>query len=168
MYSYKETRTKVKGGCSRGFWDFSITGIWLREAVRLFPFPSCGSRRNGGSQNLNVLCFCTRLHRGSPTVLSPSQLLSPKSLSFTFENFVGFDCLTTANPLPNSTIRQWGHSRCIARLSARRPSATEEMPSSRVKTRDNFPVPASLNMVDILDQVFAGCNVINKVSETQL
>ena len=48
-------RTKVIGGYIRGFWDFGVTDVWLREAVRLFPFSSCGSRRNDGSQNLNVL-----------------------------------------------------------------------------------------------------------------
>jgi len=136
--------------------------------MRLFPFPSCGSRLNSGSQNLNVLRFYTPLHHGSYPVLSPSQLLSPKHLSFTFENVMVFDCLTTTNPSPNSAIRQSGHGRFIAQLSAHRPPATERTPPSRNKTRDNFPVPASLNLVDILDQVFAGCNVGNKVSETQL
>jgi len=136
--------------------------------MRLFPFPSCGSRLNSGSQNLNGLRFYTRLHHGSYTVLSSSQLLSPKYLSFTFENVMGFDCLTTTIPSQKSAIRPSGHGRFIAQLSAHHPPATERTPPSRNKTKDNFPVPASLNLVDILDQVFAGCNVGNKVSETQL
>jgi hypothetical protein len=107
------------------------------------------------------------LHSSSPWILSSSQLLSPKHLSFTFENVVGFDCLTTTNPSPNSTNRQPGHGRFIAQHSAHRPPATEGTPPSRNKTRDTFPVPASLNLVDILDKVFAVCNVGNKVSETQ-
>lgn len=153
---------------SDGFWDFSITDIWLREALRFFPFPSCGSLRSSVSQNLNALRFCIRLHHGSSPVLSPSQLLSPKPLSFTFENVVGFDCLTTTNPSPNCTIRQSRHSRFIAQLSAHRPPATEGTPPVRDKTRDYFSVLAFLNLVDILHQVFAGCNVGNKESETQL
>ena len=76
-----------------------------------------------------------------PSSITISVTLTKKNLSFTFENVVGFDCY----PSPNSTIRQSGHSRFVARLSAIRPPANEGTPPSRKKTRDTFPVPASFN-----------------------
>ena len=105
------------------------------------PFSSCGSRRNSDSKKLNVPRFCTRLQHGSSQFYHHLSYSHQKNLSFTFENVVGFDCYSS----PNSTIRQSGHSRFVARLSAIRPPATEGTPPSRKKTRDTFPVPASFN-----------------------
>jgi hypothetical protein len=121
-----------RGGCSLGFWDFSVTGMWRRETVRVFRYLWGRLLRNSEGSNFYkslpllhssspsafVFTFCTRLHllhspSSSALVFTTNLPQLSHNLRYSHQNpciYIG-ECrgvisVTTRDPQQDSTVSQ--------------------------------------------------------------